>query len=212
MRSKSLSYLCMLLGMLLAYPAFAVVGNIGFETGSTSGWDLDIPVGGSAEVVRVYTGVTRSYPPVSGNYFLELKTDGPGSYTTASQMVTLEAGETIGGYAAFICQEFSFYNDDAYIEVLDDGGSVIDTPWSESCESAGYPSNTPWTDWSFTANGSGTYTLTYRVANFDDSAVDAYALFDGDQKAFSIPTLNGLGLMVLILLMTSIGWVAIRLF
>ena len=36
----------------------------------------------------------------------------------------------------------------------------------------------PWTEWSFSAQGAGTYTVSYRVANALDSSVDAFALFD----------------------------------
>ena len=107
-----------------------------------------------------------------------MKTDGPGSYTTATQAVSLGAGETITGAAAFSCRESSFFDDDAYVEILDAGGGVIATPWSESCASLGYGTDGPWTEWSFSAQGAGTYTVSYRVANATDGAVAAYALFD----------------------------------
>ena len=158
--------------------ALAQPSNFGFETGDTTSWSLAIPSGGSAAAVESHQGLSTLYAPYHGNYFLEMKTDGPGSYTTATQAFSLGAGETITGAAAFSCRESGTFNDDAYVEILDAGGGVIATPWSESCVSLGYGTDGPWTEWSFSAQGAGTYTVSYRVANALDSSVDAFALFD----------------------------------
>lgn len=158
--------------------AHAQPSNFGFETGDTTSWSLAIPSGGSATAVESHQGLSMLYAPFHGDYFLELKTNGPGSYTTATQAVSLGAGETITGAAAFSCRESSFFNDDAYVEILDAAGGVIATPWYESCASLGYSTDGPWTEWSFTPQAAGTYTVSYRVANQLDSVVDAFALFD----------------------------------
>ena len=169
--------------------ASANVVNGGFETGDTSNWVLTIPDGGTAIVVTEHAGDSSTYMPTEGVYFLELKTDGPGSYTVATQAITMVAGETVAGSSAFDCKESGTFDDDAFVEILDATDAVIATPWNEGCASLGYgAADGPWTEWSFTATTSGTYKVSYRVANALDSVVDAYALFDGPQfVAPSVP-------------------------
>lgn len=168
--------------------ASASVVNGGFETGDTSNWALTIPEGGTAVVVTEHAGSSSTYLPTEGLFFLELKTDGPGSYTVATQAITLAADETITGASAFDCRESGTFNDDAFVEILDATGAVVDTPWSEGCASLGYGSaDGPWTNWSFTATTSGDYTISYRVANALDSVADAYALFDAPQYTAPVP-------------------------
>jgi len=86
--------------------------NGDFETGNMSGWWVGIPLGGSANVVTTHTGNSMPnphvYSPVSGTYFAELKTDGPGSFTTIRQSMTLDANAIITGWAAFDFSRFAF--------------------------------------------------------------------------------------------------------
>lgn len=179
--------ICITFGFIFAIMSPLVNANVvnsGFETGDTSNWVLTIPSGGSATVVNTHTGSSSTYLPSGGAYFLELKTDGPGSYTRATQVITMAAGATIVGSSAFDCREYGTFNDDAFVEILDATDAIIATPWNEGCASLGYESaDGPWTEWSFTATTSGTYKVSYRVANALDSVVDAYALFDSAQKA-----------------------------
>jgi len=179
------------LGLFLAVIAplaHANVVNGGFETGDTSNWVLTIPTGGTAIVATEHAGESSTYLPNEGTYFLELKTDGPGSYTTAEQAITMGAGETIIGSAAFDCKDYSPYNDNAFVEILDATQAVIATPWTESCGSLGDYVDGPWTEWSFTATSSGNYTLLYRVSNFQDGGLASYALYDGPETRIpSVP-------------------------
>lgn len=161
--------------------ASANVVNGDFETGDTSNWVLTIPDGGTAIVVTEHAGNSSTYMPTEGAYFLELKTDGPGSYTSATQAITMATGATIGGFSAFDCKDYSPFNDDAFVEILDATDTVIATPWNESCTSLGDYGDGPWTEWSFTATTSGNYTISYRVANSVDGGLASYALFDGPQ-------------------------------
>jgi hypothetical protein len=81
--------------------ADANIINGGFETGNRAGWHTSTPPGGSASVVTGFDG----YSPVEGNYFLNIKTDGTGSYTTVSQRIELLSGYSLQGYAAWLGNE-----------------------------------------------------------------------------------------------------------
>jgi Ca2+-binding RTX toxin-like protein len=165
--------------------------NPGFETGDTSGWSISIPPGGDAQVVSSYKACQAGNPdnnpdlftgplynPEDGYYFLRIKTDGPGSYTEASQTFTLNAGEVIEGWAVFDTCDYMPYTDNASVEIRDLGGSTIAIPWFKDVSDVGNYGETPWISWSWTAQVAGTYVLVYRVANAFDSVVDSYALFD----------------------------------
>ena len=154
--------------------------NPGFETGDLSAWTVYVPVGGSAQVVTTHPCVPP-YGPMGGEYFLELKTDGPGSYTTAAQFIYLERGETIGGWAAFDSPDYLPYKDHAKVALyfLENGSATTYLPWEREVDgNAGDSQCGSWEEWGFEAEKSGLYALTYRVTNAQDSVVDSYALFD----------------------------------
>ena len=155
--------------------------NPGFETGGLSPWTVYVPVGGSAQVVTTHP-CTPAYGPMGGEYFLELKTDGPGSYTTAAQFIYLKRGETIGGWAAFDSPDYLPYKDNAKVALyfLKNGTAITYLPWEREVDGT-YPGNDecgPWEEWGFEAQESGLYALTYRVTNAKDGVGDSYALFD----------------------------------
>ena len=125
----------------------------------------------------------RNYTPVEGSYFALLKTDGPGSYTTISQVIHLEAGWWVEGYAAFDARDYQPYNDNAYVKIYDSSGTSIATPWYSDVNQVGDYGDGPWTYWSWTATASGDYTLKFGVANAENSEVDSYALFDATAAA-----------------------------
>jgi len=170
----------LVLGMAAA--AKATLVNGGFETGDFTGWTENIPLGGSAQVVTSHTGDKgTNYTPVEGSYFALLKTDGPGSYTTISQIIHLEAGWWVEGYAAFDARDW--LNDKAYVKIYDSSGNLIATPWYSDVNQVGWYGDGPWTYWSWTATESGDYTLKFGVANALDSLYDSYALFDATAAA-----------------------------
>lgn len=166
---------------LLTASASALAINEGFETNTTFGYTLSIPTGGSADVLSSFEG----YSPAEGNRFLALKTDGPGSFTTARQNYKLKAGDKIRGYAAFASRDSLPYNDNAQVRIRY-GIFTIATPWSADVASIGAGVNGPWTPWSFTAPADGTYTVEYRIANQGDSLVDSRALFDAEELDIDI--------------------------
>lgn len=167
--------------LLMASPAaFAI--NEGFETGDTTGFNLRIPSGGSADVVTSFD----SYSPVHGNYFLLLKTDGPGSYTTARQAYKMKAGDKLRGHAAFASRDSLPYNDNAQVRIRYAGLVTVATPFSADVASTGAGVDGPWTPWSFTAPADGTYVVEYRIANEGDAVVDSFAVFDAAELEIDI--------------------------
>jgi len=180
----------LVLGM--AAVAKATLVNGGFEEGDFTGWTKYVPYGGSAQVVTSHTGDQgTNYTPVEGNYFALLKTDGPGSYTTISQVIHLEAGWWVEGYAAFDARDY--WNDKAYVKIYDSSGNKIATPWYSDVKEVGNYGDGPWTYWSWTANEGGDYTLKFGVANAEDSEYDSYALFDATAAVPEPTTLLLLG-------------------
>ncbi len=175
--------------VLVAPNAFANLQNAGFETGNFQSWSLTVPTGGSANVVTSFVGNSTTYPPVEGQYFARLKSNGPGSETMASQTVSV-AGGSLSGYAAFSCFEGGeTFDDYAYVRIYDAGGAMIAEPWSVSCFDFPDTFDSAWMPWSYTPALAGDYTVVYGVANALDSIVDAYAIFDdaaGEPARFKV--------------------------
>ncbi|BAP55849.1 hypothetical protein THII_1552 [Thioploca ingrica] len=158
------------------------IKNAGFETGNTTGWEIYVPVGGIGQVVSSHSRFCPPPPvesPFDGNYFLELKTDGPGSYTTAAQFVVLGAGDRLYGAAIFDSADYWPFTDDASVRIYYhtlDGLQLVAEPWKREADDCSQIES--WTPWSWTAPQAGLYAITYRVINAIDSEVDSYALFD----------------------------------
>ena len=189
MRKVIYGWLVIMMVFGLAGVSSAALINGGFETGDFTGWTVSIPPGGSAEVVTSHTGDKGTYyTPVEGKYFALLKTDGPGSYTTISQTIHLEAGWWVEGYAAFDARDCCYsspshpwgFSDKAYVKIYDSSGNLIATPWYSDVKEVGSYGDGPWTYWSWTATESGDYKLVFGVANAVHSYYDSYALFDAN--------------------------------
>jgi len=169
--------------------------NPGFETGDFTGWTVND--GGLTSVVSSHSfvgGEIGSYAPVDGSFFARLSTGlGAGVYTTVSQSVSLNATEVLSGWAAFDAGDFMPFNDDAFVRV-----NGVDI-WTSSVNSVGDFSHSPWQFWSFAAPVTGSYTLSYGVANFGDNGSDSFAVFDSQAVPDSGSTLVLLcsGLIVL---------------
>ena len=162
--------------------------NGGFETGALTGWNMTLPGSSSASVVTShdsYAYLTTNdlldvYYPVEGAYFLELFGDlEDPEYAKVSQILYVEVGDFLSGWAAFDSGEEGIdYGDNAYVNIYDEW-SLIDQPWYDTdlCEGNEYCS--PWTEWGWTATVAGNYKIEFGVANGEDDLTDPYALFDG---------------------------------
>lgn len=179
-----------LIGLALALAAAASPGatashpglvNAGFEAGDARGWTLVVPPGAAAGVVTSHAADSTTYVPAAGTHFLLLKTDGPGSRTTAAQAVALDAGETLEGWAALDAHDHLPFDDDARVQVLDAGGAVVAQPFLADVAAVGSHGDQPWTRWSFEAPAAGVYTLRFSVSNALDGMLDSHAVFDMEE-------------------------------
>lgn len=157
-------------------PGSSIV-NPGFEIGDLTGWDTVIPSGGSVEILTREVG---GFGPREGSAFTRLETDGPGSYTTLSQTLSVRAGDTLSGWAFFKTPESpsSSFNDHAEVRIRSSGTTVA-TVFSASVESVGSAGETPWTRWEYTFAESGLFTVEARVTNEGDSVGDSHMGLDG---------------------------------
>lgn len=155
----------------LAGSASAGIVNGSFETGDLTGWTAN-PVG-LVSVVTSYKSYGPQFLPVQGSYFADLSAGaGANVYTTLDQTVTLAAGQTITGYAAFQANDYLPFNDDGYVSI--DGVDVF----ASSVAAVGDFGNTPWTKFTFTAPTAGSYTIEAGVENDLDNADASDLLLD----------------------------------
>ncbi len=157
------------------------VDNGSFETGDFTGWSTTIPPGGSAEAVSLYVadlGTGPTYTAVDGTQFAVLKTDGPGSFTTASQTFYVQAGQTISGYAFFDTTDYLPYDDNAQVAIKS-GDTVLAVVFQANVSSVGDFGQTPWVAWEYTVPFSGAFTVEARVTNAIDGASDSRLGLDG---------------------------------
>lgn len=190
MRSATVLVACVAV-VLCAAPALAdSLTNGDFETGDLTGWTATVPSGGVADALTTHAVTGEDYgsytvTPYEGDYFAHIKTDGPGSYTTLVQQVSLQAGDVLQGYARYFDGEWApsglspYYIDSGSLAILDSTNAVVSTPWSWSSAAAPSPQLSDWTYWSFTASTAGTYTLQFRLANGGDSGYDSHQYLDG---------------------------------
>lgn len=161
--------------------------NFGFEEGGLSGWQSDIPDGGHVGVVTSHDG----YIAKEGQKFVKLKANyTPGEYTQIYQTFDLDAGEKISGLAAFNWNDYPDFWDHAWVRIYE-GDNLSTSPfivrWEESGSGHKGYWDGPWEEWSFTATGTGSYTLAYGVANTVDGCYSSFAYFDAVQTSGSTP-------------------------
>lgn len=170
--------------------AHADLNNMGFENGDLTNWTLT-----PQDNINTWAGVMsttdssvwnmdsfKTYTPREGQYFVELNA-GAGEdtllYTVLSRTITINANQSIAGWAAFIAEDAAAdANDNAYVRIYDATGSLINTPWSKDIAAVGDYGFSEWEKWSWTAQQGGTYTLEYGVTNETDNKGNSRALFD----------------------------------
>jgi hypothetical protein len=184
MKTTTWTHPCVALavGALLSLAANRVEAsfiNGGFETGDFTGWTVELTEGATANVVATYQSLFgTTYNPTEGNRFALIKTDGPGNFEMTYQTISLAAGQTIAGHAAFDNGDILF-NDIARVEILD-GALVVATPWMAQSTDVAGDWDGPWTAWDWTAAVAGNYTLRVSVQNGGlDAGHDSFVLLDG---------------------------------
>ncbi len=180
--------------------------NPSFETGDLSGWNKDISGGGYIDARQSHNSGYPNYVTYSaedGTYFAWLMTPpGAGFYTTLSQTFDAKAGNKISGYAFFDTWDYLPYNDNAYVRIIDSGGTVVDTVFSKSVSDVdvGNWGETPWTYWEYTFSAEGTYTVEAGVANYLLPGVPSFLGLDGvvltvqEPKVLKQDIINQLGM------------------
>ncbi len=177
--------------------AHADLQNMGFENGNLTYW-TPTPSNDEyntwaevkdSEESSAQNGESKfkTYKPQEGRYFVELNA-GAGEdtplYTVLSRTITINANQSIAGWAAFIAEDYlANGNDNAYVriyEAKDDNplDTLVDTPWSMDIATVGDHGFSEWEYWSWKAEHSGVYTLEYGVTNLTDNFGNSRALFD----------------------------------
>lgn len=155
--------------------AQAGLTNPGFETGDFTGWTLSFQ--GYGDEISQAVSDMYSYPVPVGNYLASLWAGADkGVYTVLSQTFSANAGEKLSISAAFIAHDESPYADDAYVRIWD--GSTTTTLWRSDVIEVGDYGATMWESVIWEAPITGTYTLSFGVANERDNAFSSQALFD----------------------------------
>ena len=149
--------------------------NPSFETADTSGWAV---AQGSANAVFFHSGGADNYFATDGDYFLVLEPGAADVYTTASQVLSVQAGQAVSGQAAFDSEDAAPDSDNAYVKIFDAAGHLVATPWSAGVLTLGAFVDTPWTAWQWTPTAAGNYRVEYGLANGGNAQYPSYALFD----------------------------------
>ncbi len=170
-----------------------VLINGGFEE-QFAGWMIQSSFSGLASTVSSYTG-DISYAPQEGNRFALLRSGTIDVYTTVSQPFTVQAGDTVSGWAFFDTTDYLPFNDNGYVRVLS-GSTVVATPFNASVASVGEYGFTDWTYWQYTFTASGTFTIQAGVRNIEDSGVDSFLGLDAIQVSRAAPEITLLGTAV----------------
>lgn len=159
---------------MAADPAEAVLLNLGFETGDTSGWS-EIISGGTIDVVSSHTGSGgTTYLPQSGSYFARVRgADGVNINIYNSlfrSLGPLEAGTVISGWAGY---DHISNASDAFVTITDFTNPT--SPWVRSYMPLEWGADDPWAHWSVTIPQTKSYYIQYGVRG------DAFALFDTEE-------------------------------
>jgi len=180
--------------------------NGGFETGDTSGWTVNIPLDFSVDQGGIFpVGVVEATHDFAitnnvsfgtkislfdGEYSLAVATHksaysntGDTFDITASQTLSLQAGDSLEGWAAWYNGDYA-HQDTVWVKILDSLGTELETPWSRlsggsSPDGVVYLEASPWIHWSWISPEAGTYTLVLGATTFGDNRFPTVGVHDG---------------------------------
>jgi len=175
---------------VLSAPALAAPDNLGFETGTLSGW---IASGEAFPTPTISNSDGGSFDAAAEGELFGVITAGQGMgvYSTLSHSFTLNAGGTISGYAGFLANDYLPFNDDAYLSV--NGVNLL--AWD--VVGVGDYNASGWVHFSFVAPVAGIYTLQLGVTNRNDNSMSSQAVIDGVQVTGEAPEAASWAMMVL---------------
>ena len=169
-----------LVASALALPSTAgaaTLMNNSFENGLT-GWQA--APGALVSVVSNFTnsGTASSFSPMEGNNFAVLQAGNTDVATGLTQFFSMNAGETIKFAVAFVGDDYSPFDDSAFLSVFSFQNSVNTVLFKASVPSVGDFTATPWTFVSFTADLTGQYSVNASIQNAFDENQDSFLLID----------------------------------
>ncbi len=88
----------------------------------------------------------------------------------------MDAGDIVSGWAAFDARDYSPFDDDAVVVMVNSGTETI---WQKSVADVGDYGETDWQYWEWTAPADGFYTLQLGCRNILDDGFNSVGLFDG---------------------------------
>ena len=184
---------------LAAAVSYAGPINFGFETGTFAGWTIVAP--GGVDTPFVTSLFSGHIAPLGTEFAVLTAGRGQDIPPTASQTFTLNAGDTLSGWAGFKANDYKPYDDYARVIINAGGNNVL--IWQQDVFSVHSYGDSGWQAWSYQAATTGVFKITYEVANHLDNLNNSQAYFDSAFVAripdsTSIVALVGLGLAALI--------------
>jgi hypothetical protein len=164
----------------------------GHDNGETlgDGVMVEIPAGIAAVLdTWAWQPSFEPYEALEGTSFALFGTgDGDGAITRvfsggphemmASQAFTIGAGHTLSGWSFFFTDDH-LPQDIGFVQVFDESGALVSEPWSRRLlDPFDERRHNPWTEWSWNAPASGSYTVAVGISSRGDNAYASYAGFD----------------------------------
>jgi hypothetical protein len=190
-----------LLMALMVSGAGAALVNPGFEGGIQTnppvayhnepvGWSTYSHSAGYDAVTFASTYDGTTYSPMEGSYFAWVSPAFSANLQYLYQYVTLQAGDTLEGYALFDGRSSISSNDFAAVQfVYTNIYDYIYTPWRVDISQVGANGHTGWEYWSWEAPFAATYMMQLVVSSSGDYTPDIYsrAYFDTVPSAVPLP-------------------------
>ncbi len=166
--------LTLALALVSGSASAGIISNGDFATGDLTGWtataNVSVLAAGAGYKADLFAGL------------------GAGVYTTLSQSIHLDAGDTLTGWAQWFGHDYMPFNDNGFVSI---GGTTL---FSGSVGAFGDYGTSPLTTFSFTALSAGNYELLAGVANGGDNGLSSELQVGGFQVTNAVPEPAGIAL------------------